>query len=391
MKICMLSTMYLRYKNDTRGLMVSETNRNLINQGIEVEVVAPNDYGYTNRETIEGVKINRFNYFWPKRLQRLAYGSGIPTNIRKSFLAKIQIPLFSLSFLWNTIKVSKKCDIIHAQWIFSGFIGLLAKKITRKPVVVTVRRVNNKGLMRLVNKYVLNNADYIIYNSNYTKRESLKIAKPKRSKVIWNSLDTEKFKPMKTDLKRKLGLKNKKVIFSMGLLVEKKGFPYLIKAMQTIIKKHPDAVLVIGGHGKEEKNLKDLVKNLTLQNYVKFVGRIESDKTPEYYNIADVFVLPSIIDSKGETETLGVVLMEAMACAKPVIGSAVGGILDVIKPECGVLVKPNDSNTLSDKIIYLLGNPEKMIKLGKEGRKHILDSFAWKKKAFINIYGDLLK
>ena len=128
----MLSTMYLRYKNDTRGLMVSELNKNLIEEGIEVDVVAPNDYSYKRFEIIDRVKIHRFSYFFPKRLQRLAYGSGIPTNLENSFLAKLQIPFFALSFFLGAFSTAKKCDIIYCQWIPSGFIGILLKKFLKK-------------------------------------------------------------------------------------------------------------------------------------------------------------------------------------------------------------------------------------------------------------------
>ncbi len=372
LKICMLSTMYLRYKNDTRGLMVSEINRNLVQNNIEVSVVAPNDYNYKNFEVLDNVKINRFNYFWPKNLQKLAYGSGIPTNIRQSFLAKIQVPFFALSFLLKTLKIAKKYDIIHAQWIFSGFIGLIAKKIIKKPIIVTVRRVNNKGFMKYINNYVLKNADYVIFNSSYTMRKSLVIKKPKKYSIIHNSIDTEKFKPIKTNLRKRLSLENKKILFSLGLLVEKKGFPYLIRALPEILKKHKNTVLLIGGSGKEEQNLKDLVKELNLEKEVKFLGTISADKTAAFYNICDIFVLPSIIDSKGETETLGVVLLEALACGKPVIATNVGGIPDVVTNDVGVLIEQKNSKQLEKAIINLLSKPKHY----KKCRERIKNNFS---------------
>ena len=376
----MLSTMYLRYKSDTRGLMVWEINRNLLQKGINIDVVAPGDANYKAFEVIDNVKIHRFTYFFQRNLQKLAYGAGIPTNLRKSFLAKLQVPFFALSFLIKTIRIAKKCDLIHAQWIATGFIGLLAKKFVKKKVIVTVRRVAKTGFMNYVNKYVLKNADYVIFNSNYTMRESLKIARPKAYSTIWNPINCKKFRPdIKSNLKRELKLEGKRIIFSMGLLVEKKGFSYLIKAIQEVIKYNKNVVLVIGGHGTEESNLKKLVRKLNLEKHVIFVGKISSDKTPLFYNVADIFVLPSIVDRNGETETLGVVLLEAMACEKPVIASRVGGIPDIITKECGILVKQKDPSQLSKSIIKLLGNSRLRNKMGKKGRKRIESNFIWGK------------
>lgn len=389
MRICMLSTMYLRYKGDTRGLMVYELNRNLIKNGFDIEVVAPNSFGYKNFEILDNVKVHRFNYFFPKSLQKLAYGAGIPTNIRKSFLAKIQVPFFVLSFLFKAIKVSKNCDVIHAQWVSLGLIALLAKFFVKKPVVVTVRRVSNQKLMRWIDKFILENADFVIFNSSYTMKESLKIVKPIEYSVIYNSVDTDKFKKIKTNLKERLGIKSDtKIVFFLGLLVEKKGVKYLIEAFKKVVSYYENVVLIIGGHGSEYDNLKNLSNNLGILDKILFIGEINSENTPHFYNIADVFVLPSIIDSKGETETLGVVLLEAMACGVPVVASNVGGIPDIVDSKVGFLVKQKSPKKLAQKILKLLKNEKLRKKLGEAGRRKVLEKFSPEKqiKKIIKIY-----
>lgn len=393
LKVCVLSTMYLRHKNDTRGLMIYELNRSLIKNGIAVEVVAPNDEGCKNFEVMEGVNVHRFNYFWPKSLQRLAYGSGIPTNLRTSFFAKLQVPFFAFSFLLKAIKVSRKCALVHAQWIATGLIGILSRIFTGKKVVVTVRQIVNRGIIGKINKFVLNNADFVIFNSSYTMNESLKISAPKKHKLIWNSIDSEKFKKFSVQkLRKELGIGNKKVIFSMGLLVEKKGFSYLINAMPDVLKDDKEVVLIIAGSGKEEKSLKTIVSKLALEKNVIFTGTVDGQKTPEFYNLCDIFVLPSIVDSKGETETLGVVLLEAMACEKPVIGSNVGGIPDIIDNKVGFLTEQKNSKQLSSKILYLLKNEKLRERLGKAGRKKVLNKFSSTHAAnnIIKVYNSIL-
>jgi len=376
----MLSTMYLRYKNDTRGLMVSEFNRLLKQQGHNVEVVAPGDSTSKSEETIDGIKIHRFSYFFPKKWQKVAYGPGIPTNLKKSWAARLQVPFFTLSFFLKALKHSKKSDLIHCQWIPPAFIGLMVRKFRKTPVIVTVRRLSKSRIMMPINKYVLNNADLVLFNSNYMKNECLKVSSPRSCKVFHNSLDTKKFSPLNKSeiekIRKDNGIpKNSKILLFLGHLIEKKGVEYLIEAFPAILKSHPDTFLFVGGYGPKEKSLKDLVKRFGIEDKVLFTGKIESDQTQKYFNIADIFVLPSIIDSKGDTETLGVVAMEALSCETPVIASNVGGLIDVIDDSCGIFVQPKNTMELHKAICNLLADDSKREQLGKNGRQRIIKKF----------------
>lgn len=376
----MLSTMYLRYKNDTRGLMVSEFNRLLTQQGHKVEVIAPGDSISRSEEIIAGIKIHRFSYFFPKKWQKVAYGPGIPTNLKRSWAARLQVPFFTLAFFFKALKHSKKSDLIHCQWIPPALIGLMVRKFRKVPVVVTVRRLAKSKMMMPLNKFVLNNVDLVLFNSNYLKEECLKVSKPRSCKVFNNSLDTKTFSPMQRSEIEKIRKENAipkdaKVILFLGHLIEKKGVKYLIEAFPAILKSHPDTYLFIGGYGPMEKSLKDLVKRFGIEDKVLFTGKIESDQTPIYFNLADIFVLPSIIDSNGDTETLGVVAMEALACETPVVVSRVGGLVDVVDDSCGIFVKPKDTMGLHEAICDLLADDKKREKLGKKGRQRIIDKF----------------
>lgn len=379
MKVAILTTGFLRHINDTRGLSVYEIAKNLVINGVNVEVIAPADCNTKPYESIDRIKIMRFNYFFPKSIQKLAYGAGIPTNLRNSILAKIQLPFFVLFFTFKSLRRCKDYDVIHAQWILSGLISIIIKIFYRKPVFLTIRRIVHKGvLMKKVNKYIIEHVDYVFFNSSYTEKKVLEFAKPRNYAILRPTINVHKFRPgLKTDLKKELGIKSdKRIIFSLGLLVEKKGFKYLIKAMSILNKKLRDqTILIIGGQGSEEIRLKKLVNDLGLQHNVKFVGEIDSKKTPHYYNIADLFVLPSIIDSSGETETFGVVLLEALACGCPVIASDVGGIPDIVTPKVGFLVEQKNEKQIANKIEMLLRNSKLRKKMSASARKRILKCF----------------
>ncbi len=373
----MLATSFLRFKDDTRGLPIYELMI-MLGGRIKFVVVAPSDIKTKNREIIDGIEIHRFTYMLPRGLQKLTYGDGIPTNLRKSFLARAELPLFLFFFFLKTLFVAKDCDLIHAQRILSGLIGLLVKKIRKKPVLLTVRRAVNTGfLMKRVNKFVLENVDYVFFNSSYTKNKFLSFTKPRAYSVVRPTVDCHKFRPgLKTNLKEKYKIKKGDfVLLTIGQLVEKKGFKYLVQALPLVLKKHNNVKLIIGGYGIEENNLRALAKDLDVGNNVIFAGEIKSNLTSYYYNIADIFILPSIMDSKGETETLGVVLLEAMACGCAVIGSNVGGIPDVITKSVGFLVEQKNPKQIAEKINFLLDNKHIMKRMGANAIKRVKDNF----------------
>ena len=366
MKVVVLSTMYLRSKSDTRGLMVSEFNRSLIDLGFDVSVVAPMDEKTPLFEVIDSVKVYRFNYFFPKKFQKLAYGNGIPANLRYSWLAKFQVLPFCIFFFLKSLKVCRDAEIIHCQWTSVGVIGYFVGKILRKPVFLTVRRASLGFFMSRIEKFILSRVNYVFFNSSYTLNICSESVKIPSFSVLNNSIDFNKFYPFKVERKY-----NQKIVGTMGLFVEKKGFEFLITAMTKV-----DAVLLIAGHGPFKRKYEEIIKNLNLEKKVFLVGEISTDKTPKFFNSLDVFVLPSIIDSKGETETLGVVLIEALACGKPVIGSKVGGIVDIIDDSCGVFVKPGDSVDISEKLNFILKDSTLQKKLSRNSRAYALKKFS---------------
>jgi len=106
---------------------------------------------------------------------------------------------------------------------------------------------------------------------------------------------------------------------------------YLIRAMPDVIRNLPKAKLMIIGDGLEKERLVNLANELKLGNSILFAGKIKNEDLPKFYASADVFVGPSIITEKGDTEGLGVVFLEAIASGTCVIGTNVGGIPDIIK------------------------------------------------------------
>jgi glycosyltransferase involved in cell wall biosynthesis len=204
----------------------------------------------------------------------------------------------------------------------------------------------------------------LISVSNATKKEFVKEYKIKSSKidVIHSGIDTNFFKPRKVDeLKERLHLENEKILLYVGFTTPRKGIEYVAGALK---KLDENVKLMIVG--KWEKGYREKFYNYLGRDRKKIieVGYVEDDEMPNYYSIADIFVLPSLL------EGFGFPLVEAMACETPVIATKVGSIPEVVG-DCGILVKSMSSSELAVALDTLLRDEKLRKKMGRKGRKRV--------------------
>ena len=202
--------------------------------------------------------------------------------------------------------------------------------------------------------------------------------------IIPFGVDTSYFKPLEIDKDERIFQ-----ILSVGYLIERKGFMYLISSINEVLKKYENVKLKIIGSGPQEQQIKNHITELNLDKYVEIIGNISDDELLRLYNSSDLFVLPSIIDSQGNTEGLGVVLIEAMACGLPVIGSNIGGIPDIIhEGETGLLFTQKNISELSKSIIKIIENPDLRERIANKGYQMVKSNFSWEKiaKEYIHCY-----
>ncbi len=218
-------------------------------------------------------------------------------------------------------------------------------------------------------------ADKVIAISGQVKEHLLNEfnARPENIRLIHNGIDLDKVKlkePLgRWEVKNKLGLQEGPVVGIIARLSDVKGHVYLIRAMKKILKDFPDAQLLIVGEGRMERELSRLVEELKIKKSVFFIPRYQN--IAELLYIMDVFVMPSL------KEGLGLGLMEAMAGAKAVVGSAVGGIKTLIKDkENGLLVAPQDADGLASAIRELLNDPGRAAIMGNNARLFITREFS---------------
>jgi glycosyltransferase involved in cell wall biosynthesis len=296
-------------------------------------------------------------------------------------------------YAWNIFKIiqSNNLELIHAHYAYpEGLISLIANKGINKKLIITLHgydiikdKETSYGI-RLNQKYdyiikkVLNNADAIITASKSIYNEACQIIKDKdKIFLISNGIDIKKFNMniSGTIIKRKYGIQNKSIIFTLRSHEPKYGVEYFIRSAKIVLEKKQDVVFIIGGRGSLMDYHKKLTNELGLQDSVIFTGLIPDNYKANYYAACDIFVVPSL------QEAFGLVASEAMACGKPVIASRVGGLVDqVINEVNGFLVNPKDYKTIAEKILYLLEKPYDARRMGINGRKIVEKKFNIEKR-----------
>lgn len=394
MKIGVITSAYPEFEDDPHGIFVHRLMKEIHEQGYDVKVLAPYTGGKTDY-ILDGIHVKRFHYFYPKRFQRLCGRFGMIDNVKEGILVKLQVLTFVFFNTVNSLRNLHDVDFVHVHWLIPNGLGaIFLKKIYKIPYMSTVYGeevyLSKRYKMGFILRSLINSSIRSVAISRGTLKKCAEIGlKNETFKLIPFGVDTNFFKPLNVNQD-----KNKFQILTVGYLIERKGFEYLIKAMKHVLEKHENVKLKIVGSGPLEGKLKALIKDLKLERNVEILKNVSDKDLLILYNSSDIFVLPSVVDSQGNTEGLGVVLMEAMACKLPVIGSDVGGIPDIIQDgESGLLVPEKDVTGLSRSIITLLEDEDLMERIAIGGYDKVREKFSWEKVAegYLKVYNDLIE
>ena len=337
----------------------------------------------------------------------IAFSNSNKKIIRENVVNFYLMPLYKseilkyIFYIWHiflgTIKIcfKNKIDIIIAQSPIEGFFIVGAKKILwflrKKPRLIielhgdweSAPLLYNQARQNILYKYLLKIFNYFSFkNADALRTVSKTLAsKIKINKPVYVFPTYTEIEPF-LDANDNLDKKNK-IIF-IGQLTYLKGVQYLIKSVAELKKQYSDINLTIIGDGDYKKDLQDLIKKKNLQDRCFFKGSVDQSEIINEMENSLVLVLPSL------TEGLPRVIIEAMACGLPVIGTKVGGIPELIADnENGFLISPKNSDELEEKIKYFLENKEKAMSMGGLGKKYILENFSTEK--YINNYQQMIK
>ncbi|MEL7669951.1 glycosyltransferase family 4 protein [Methanobacterium sp.] len=406
MKICFVSTMFPKYKGDYYGSFVFNDARMLVKKGFEVHVVTQHNPHIPYEEIMDGIYVHRFKWVEPKEFKALIHFKGLKDKFRLiTYLISLFFNLFIICRRYNL-------NLIHAHHaIPTGLIGVIIAKITRIPIFITTHGmditthgVEEGSLKNVANfeehfffKHLLSfsliNCDKILPVSNDLEKRIVSLgAKEKKITVLRNAADIDRFKPAQNiKIRNKYQIKKEDVlILYVGHLEDFKGLFELIHAFNNIKRENKSAKLMLIGEGSQKhKAIKEI--SLLSEKSVIFTGKIPPTDIHEYYQAADIFVLPSHTDAGGPP----VVFIEAMACGLPVIGTNVGGIPEGIENGVnGFIVPPKNVDELAKKLEILVKNENLRKEFGSNSLKKINgNSMTLEKKAekLIKLYKNQIK
>lgn len=376
--VLVLSSTFPRWQGDSEPPFVFELCRRLAAH-FDVWVLAPNAPGAKRAERIDDINIIRYRYCLAP-LERVAYEGGITAKLRRSPLNWLIVPFFLLG-QWLAIRRllrTHRFDVIHAHWIIpQGLVAMLTASAATPPMLCTSHGGDLFGLrgklLEGLKRAVLRHAAETTVVSSAMKAEAIRIAGDNLPVTVV---------PMGADLQRKfvppLEPRQPQSLLFVGRLVEKKGLPYLLNALPPLLREFPRLQLTVAGDGPERPAMERLVRELALEQHVRFIGRTRNDDLPALYQAAEVCVFPSIVASDGDQEGLPVVPMEALGCACALVATRIRATEGVLVDGINALLVPErDAAALTEKVRALLADAALRERLGKTGRDSVLEAFDW--------------
>lgn len=391
MKICFLTHTFPKNKNDPTAAFLHALVIGMEKSGVSVIVLTP--YHKALRPQDFPYKVVSYKYIWPKLFHTLGYASTLKRGLFLPFKAYIIAPFLFVFGTMKLIEVARreKIDVISSHWLLpSGLMAMVASRLMRIPYVVTLpgSDVYVAGMNSLFKKFAVfaaSRAEAIIADSPVFLDKIIKLGvRPKKTEIVPYPVDIDKYRPNFSGvniLRKKLRFDSHNIIIlAVGRLVEKKGFRYLIEAMRGIMRVSPQTRLLIIGDGDLREELESLSQKLKVKKYILFVGSVNRDKISSYYNVADIFVMPSISDEKGNIDDQPVALLEAMSCGLPIIATNFPGIsLSVDDGVNGFLTAQKDVLAIKKAVVRLLRSQKLRKRMGRESRKIAISKFSIQK------------
>jgi len=294
----------------------------------------------------------------------------------------------NFAMLESAIKLvqNNEFDIIHAHDWLVAYATRVLKKSYNIPLITTIHATEygrNSGIhtdmqrtIHNVEKWLINESDRLIVNSNYMKDELLSIFNIQSDKIsiISNGVDLKKFNNVYADVafRENYAAKNEKIVFYVGRLVNEKGLHVLLNAIPQILSTFNNVKFVIAGKGPCLNNLIELSQKLNIMNRVYFTGFVSEEVLLKLYKCSDIAVFPSTY------EPFGIVALEGMVAGIPVVVSDTGGLKEIVNhKEDGMKFYSGNSDSLADCLLELLSDDSLSNKIRNVALQKVHKLYNW--------------
>lgn len=355
MHILILPSWYKTLDEPVKGTFFEEQARSLMEQSHKVGIICFNFLSFSskkesvNEQHIDNHLITKF----------LTFRALLPYNRKFNYWL---LCVRANKVFKQYCNINGKPQIIHAHSVFYG--GIIANYLSKKnniPYVITehltnfiTNKLNNTYDIQISKKIFTKAKQTIVVSSDFKEKLSEKLNLPRSVfMVISNTVSTLFYE---TFCVNPLSLKEPIIFFTSSFITERKNHMLIINAFAHVLKGYPTCMLYIGGYAATSENtvyldsLKQLCINLNIQHQVLFLGKLSREETKKYMDKCHAFLLASFY------ETFGVVLIEALACGRPVISTNSGGPLDIVTPSNGIIVSSFEVKDFKNAMCSLIEN-----------------------------------
>lgn len=384
MRVLHVATAFPRDESDPITPWMVELIRTLRDRGTDARVLAP-AYRGSGDHVVHGIPVYRFRY-GPAAWETLTHDETVPDRIRRSAGYASLVPLYLAGGLVSSLRqgLAGSWDVVHVHWPMPhGLFGAALRLASggRTAVVSSYYSVELTWVRRRMPwlepslRWTTRSADVLTANSSATA-EKVQRYTSREVRVVPSPAPFDESVGPDGETRTPLGGDGPLRLLFVGRLVERKGVEYLVRALPRILEERP-AVLTVVGEGERRPQIEAAAREAGVQDRVEFTGYIPAERLESLYRTCDVFVLPAVVDEKGDTEGLGVVLLEALLFERPVVASGVGGIVDIVRDgETGWRVPPRDPGSIAEAVLEASSDPGRARETAARGRRHVLDSFS---------------
>jgi glycosyltransferase involved in cell wall biosynthesis len=385
MRVVHVATAFPRTASDPITPWLVELVRRQREAGIDASVLAPAYRGGPRKEPSE-IPVHRFRYA-PSFLETLTHDQTVPDRIRSRPAAAFLVPAYLMGgCIAATSRGSERPDVVHVHWPMPhALIGAAMRRGAgdHTAMVCSYYSVEVNWVVRRMPwlrpflAWTIRSADAVTAISSSTARAVREIENRPVSIIPYAAALPETLTAVPraalSDPDAPLRL------LFVGRLVERKGVEVLVRALARL-RHLRDAELVIVGTGHLEDSIRQTAALENVSDYVHFAGFVDEERLACEYASCDIFVLPAVVDARGDTEGLGVVLLEALRYERPVVASAAGGITDiVVDGVTGWLADPGDAAVLARKLFDVASRPEEARRVAIHGRMEAEARFSWER------------
>jgi glycosyltransferase involved in cell wall biosynthesis len=386
MRILQFASSYPVDERDATAPFVRSIARALAHRGHDIHLLVPERTGAPMQSEEKGICVTWLRYAPTSRLRVIGHAQSLQNDMQLRAAVWPALPLY-LAAQWRVgarLCRQWKPDLIHSHWVLpNGPVAALLASQHKLPLVINLHGSDvfmalRSPLYRRVAQRVFSQAQAIVAPSPQLRDGAICLgADPRRVHLHPHGVDLDVFHPPDVE-------PSNPVILFAGRLVAKKGINVLLACAPAILSQFPTAELWIAGYGDQQDVLEKQRNALppNIQQQVVFLGPIAWNQMPDLLRRATMFVAPSVRDNAGNQDGLPTVILEAMACARPVVASDIAGIPLVVRHGVnGLLTPPGDKEALAQSIKDLLAAPERCKSLGVASRQFIEQEFTWSAEA----------